>query len=87
MLAAGGCTLWGPDYNDPPQTAPTAWRSRDTYASIGSVPVPEMAWWGRFRDPLLQQLVDKALDRNNDIQAAVGGVYKARAILQQIQMN
>ncbi len=86
-LTLSGCTLWGPDYTDPPKSAPATWRSKDAYASIGSMPVPEMAWWGRFRDPLLQQLVDKALDRNNDIQSAVGGVYKAKAILQQIQMN
>jgi outer membrane protein, multidrug efflux system len=86
-LALGGCTLWGPDYSDPPEAAPTAWRSRDAYAAIRHAPVPEMAWWNKFRDPLLQHLVDKALDRNNDIQSAVGGVYKARAILQQIQMN
>lgn len=86
-LALGGCSFWGPDYRQPPAGAPGAWRSGDIYASIGTERVPEMAWWGKFRDPLLQQLVGKALEQNNNIQSAVGGIYKARAVLQQIQMN
>ncbi|WP_139555930.1 efflux transporter outer membrane subunit [Methylotetracoccus oryzae] len=82
-----GCSLWGPDYQEPQNQAPGAWRSQDAYAKIGAERIPEMAWWNKFRDPLLQQLVDKALERNNNIQSAVGGVYKAKAILQQIEMN
>ena len=85
--ALSGCSLWGPDYQEPQSQAPGAWRTTDAYAKIGAEPIPEMAWWNKFRDPLLQQLVDKALERNNNIQSAVGGVYKAKAILQQIEMN
>lgn len=85
--ALSGCSVWGPDYQSPQSQAPVAWRSQDAYAKIGAERIPEMAWWTRFRDPLLQQLVDKALAQNNNIQSAVGGVYKAKAILQQIEMN
>lgn len=87
ITALGGCAFWGPDYQKPPDTAPGAWRSKDAYASIGAERIPEMAWWNRFRDPLLPQLIDQALARNNNIQSAIGGVFKARAILQQIEMN
>lgn len=86
-IALSGCSVWGPDYQQPPGNTPVGWRSKDAYASIGAEPLPEMAWWGKFRDPLLQQLVDKALTQNNNIQSAIGGVYKAKAILQQIEMN
>ena len=83
----GGCSVWGPDYQKPQTDAPKRWRSTDAYARMGGEKIPAMAWWNKFRDPLLLKLVDTALDRNNNIQSAVGAVFKARAILQQIQMN
>lgn len=83
----GGCSVWGPDYQAPSSEAPGAWRSKDPYAAMVAARVPEMAWWNKFRDPLLQRLVDKALAQNNNIQSAIGGVFKAKAILQQIEMN
>jgi outer membrane protein, multidrug efflux system len=85
--ALGGCSIWGPDYQKPEDRPPAAWRSGDPYTLMGAQKLPEMAWWNKFRDPLLQELVDKALAQNNNIQSAVGGIYKAKAILQQIQMN
>lgn len=86
-IALNGCSIWGPDYQEPDPHAPSTWRSRDVYASIGAERIPEMAWWSRFEDPLLVRLIDQALARNNNIQSAIGGVFKARAILQQIEMN
>jgi len=86
-LILNGCSVWGPDYRKPKTDAPNGWRSADAYARMGAERIPEMAWWNKFRDPLLPRLVDTALDRNNNIQSAVGAVFKARAILQQIQMN
>ena len=87
ILLAGGCAVRGPDYQPPKEIAPGGWRSTDVFARIGGEKIPEMAWWSRFRDPLLLALVDKALERNNTIQSAIGAVYKAKAILLQIQMN
>lgn len=87
LLSLAGCGIWGPDYQPPAIAAPTAWPSRDPYVSMGAARIPEMAWWNRFGDPQLQQLVDRALARNNNIQSAIGAVFKARAMLQQIQMN
>lgn len=86
-LLLAGCSVWGPDYKAPPQDAPGRWHSADALTLIGAKPVPELAWWKNFKDPLLQALIDKALERNNNIQSAVGGVFKARAILEQILMN
>ncbi|MFO1417995.1 MAG: efflux transporter outer membrane subunit [Methylotetracoccus sp.] len=82
-----GCAVWGPDYQDPATQTPPVWRSKDAYASISAKPLPEMAWWDKFHDPQLQRLIDKALEQNNNVQAAIGSIYKARAILQQIHMN
>lgn len=82
-----GCALWGPNYEKPDARPPADWRSHDQYTLIGADKIPEMAWWGKFKDPLLNKLVDRALENNNNIQAAIGSIYRARAILQQVLMN
>ncbi len=87
MLWLSGCAVWGPDYEHPSTDAPKGWHTQDPYALGGATKLPEMAWWNKFSDPLLGQLVDRALERNNTVQSALGNVFKAKAILQQIEMN
>jgi len=54
--------------------APTAWR--DGKSDGGEVPV---AWWQGFGDPVLTQVVEKALANNVDIAIAAARVEEARA--------
>ena len=82
-----GCAIWGPDYEKPTVDQPKQWESKDSRATISAKQITEMAWWGKYHDPLLLKLVQQALDQNNSIQSAIGTIYKTRAILQQIQMN
>jgi NodT family efflux transporter outer membrane factor (OMF) lipoprotein len=43
----------------------------------------DAAWWSRFGDPILTELVGKALDQNLDIAQSVARVTQARAGLRQ----
>lgn len=87
LLCYSGCAIWGPDYEKPKLETPSDWKSRDSYSRTGAIPLPEMAWWQKMKDPVLDDLVTRSLQQNNTVQAAIGGVFKARAILQQIQMR
>jgi outer membrane protein, multidrug efflux system len=87
VVSLSGCAIWGPDYETPKVETPEAWKSEDQYAKLGGTALPEMAWWQKMHDPVLDDLVARALVQNNNVQAAVGAVFKARAILQQIQMR
>ena len=87
FLSLTGCALFGPDYESPKTEAPDQWTSKDRYARIGGTPLPEMAWWQKLGDPVLDDLVKRTLINNNNVQAAIGNVFKARAILEQIQMR
>lgn len=87
MLALSGCAIWGPNYEKPKIDIPKRWSSTDLRAKISGEKISELAWWNKYHDPLLPRLVDKALERNNTIQSAIGTIYKTKAILQQIQMN
>ena len=71
-----GCTV-GPNYSRPTAAVP------DRYAQAASQAGPtdaELAlWWGRFGDPLLDELVNRAIARNLDVQTAAARIREARA--------
>lgn len=80
-----GCMV-GPDYDRPALASPPAFMGAAAVAartapdaSIGS----DEAWWSRFGDPVLTDLVGKALDQNLDIAQSIARVTQARAGLRQ----
>jgi len=84
MLAVTGCNL-GPDYKRPKTAAepnehyqwlPAGW-------SEANEPNGSSRWWQSFNDPVTNDLVDKALQNNTDLKAAVAGVERSVALLAQ----
>uniref|UniRef100_A0A832EJ77 Efflux transporter outer membrane subunit n=1 Tax=Desulfacinum infernum TaxID=35837 RepID=A0A832EJ77_9BACT len=60
-----GCAV-GPDYKRPPVEAPTRWRFDATEArDLANTP-----WWKHFQDPVLDQLIQIALEENKDLRVA-----------------
>lgn len=87
FLNLSGCAIWGPNYEKPQLETPDNWKSKDSLARIDGVPLPEMAWWDRFKDPVLNDLIKRALVQNNSVQAALGNIFQAKGILHQIEMR
>ncbi len=84
ILLLAGCAV-GPDYRRPDLGAevPGTWSAhRDTTAVTAWDPAVAEAgrWWTAFGDATLDSLVDTALRRNNDLQAAASRVVQARAL-------
>ena len=86
MAAAllAGCTV-GPDYARPPLSveAPETFAADTTSladAALDTLPVPDR-WWTAFGDTTLNRLVDQALARNQNLQAATARVLESRAVL------
>ena len=79
-LAATGCAV-GPHtpYAAPATSVPTQWQFATGEATQRGV-APLTPWWTGFNDPVLSQLIDQALLRNNDLAAA--GIRVRRAQLQ-----
>lgn len=72
-LALSGCTV-GPVYQTPQETLP------DRYSLL--VPVPDAAdrvWWRAFQDPVLDQLVERALSESLSLAQAQQRIYEAEA--------
>ena len=78
VMAASGCTTVGPDYHPPTVEVPATWVEAGGARSLRDQ-AGLRAWWRAFDDPLLERLVDQALDRNQDLDIALARLRQARA--------
>src|SRR5260370_23493956 len=81
-----GCKV-GPNYGKPVVPVPTAYHGPndnppDQAASFGDLP-----WWQVFHDPVLQDLIRRALKQNYDLQTVTEIITQARAQLMIIRSN
>lgn len=71
-----GCMV-GPDYQRPEVPVPGAFR----YEPKAAAQSPDVEWWKRFGDPVLDAYIIEALEHNGNLQAAVANVEQAAGIL------
>ncbi|MGV8918435.1 MAG: efflux transporter outer membrane subunit [Pseudomonas sp.] len=83
VLALAACAV-GPDYKTPVQ-APAKVES----AAKGSYDRShiETVWWGQFDDPILNQLVTKALQDNRDLRVSFARLKAARAVRDEVAIS
>jgi multidrug efflux system outer membrane protein len=74
-----GCAV-GPDYERPDMALPNAY----TEANVGDAPAVRADWWKLYGDPILDQLVAAALERNADVRLAVARIEEADANLRVV---
>jgi NodT family efflux transporter outer membrane factor (OMF) lipoprotein len=69
------CTV-GPDYRPPEPGVPPSWSA----ARAGTDGGRETTWWYGFRDPVLEGLIDTALQDNMDVRIATARLAEAEAL-------
>ena len=74
----------GPDYKAP-ETAPAVLRNADS--EVFTAASPEADWWRQFEDPVLDQLVARALSANLDVRVALARVAEARALFTDTRLD
>jgi multidrug efflux system outer membrane protein len=72
-LTAGGCTLT-PDYERPDLDVPQGY----VQPALPGESIANVDWWELFRDPQLQELIEKALEENKDVGVALARIFEAR---------
>ncbi len=78
LLLLGGCAV-GPDYVVPAAHGlPMRWHHATGEPSVATTALGE--WWRDLRDPLLDQLMTRAVDGNLDVAAAKAKIRAARAL-------
>ncbi|WP_460418190.1 efflux transporter outer membrane subunit [Pseudomonas sp. microsymbiont 2] len=84
-LALSACTL-GPDFHKPAPSAPATWPELQEKAAPSqpqSTPL-EARWWETFHDAQLTALIQRAVDRNLDLQIATSRLMQSRALRMSI---
>ena len=86
-LALAACAV-GPDYAAP--ATPSA--ATGPFVAANSPAVQPLApvqgdWWRLYKDPVLDGLIQDALDHNTDVRAAVARLAKARASLKEVKVD
>ncbi|MDA8139556.1 MAG: efflux transporter outer membrane subunit [Desulfobacteraceae bacterium] len=80
-IALCGCPAVGPDYVKPEVEQPKAWHSKlDNGLSATAMSTEALArWWTTLNDPVLSELMTRAMSGNLDLQGAQARVREARA--------
>ncbi|RFA28988.1 RND transporter [Alkalilimnicola ehrlichii] len=78
-LAVAGCVTVGPDYQARDFDLPEQWPEHHLLDEADTTDWLE--WWQRFEDPVLNQLVGRALDDNLEIRLQAARIEEARARL------
>jgi multidrug efflux system outer membrane protein len=79
ILALLGCTV-GPNYQRPLNPLPAQYAASETPATVANGPLVR-GWWKLFQDPLLDDLVERALRNNPDILLASARIEESAALL------
>ena len=79
LAALAGCTTVGPDYKRPEMALPDEFPVSSSKED-SSIPA---GWWALYRDPLLNELVGSAWDRNADARFAAARVQEAEALARE----
>jgi len=77
LLLAGGCTV-GPNYEKPDFPVSPTWKEAQQ-SGFDSRSSDLARWWSTFNDPLLDSLVERAVESNLDLRVAEARIREARA--------
>jgi outer membrane protein TolC len=78
MFLIAGCSV-GPNYQKPDTAVPGTWNEAPQ-SGIDTRSSPLSKWWTEFNDPLLNALVERAVQSNLDIRLAEARIRESRAL-------
>lgn len=97
LLAAGvamgltGCVTVGPDYKIPENAVVNKTEANSDFASGRNKAFTQNAlpnnWWRLYDDPVLNDLIEKALVTNADLRVAAANLARARAVVEEVEMG
>lgn len=81
IATLSACTAVGPDHAAPDHAVPDRWQQASRYESLfGSAsPAALSQWWQQLHDPLLSELVERALQASPDLHSAQARLRGSRA--------
>ncbi len=71
VMLQSGCFKIGPDYIKPQIDIPKEWRLAEHNSAKSST---SLVWWEQFSDPVLNQLINEAVQNNLDLKVAYASI-------------
>ena len=78
VVVMAGCAPVGPDYQSPEPDMPAQWQTQSGQTTQ-SEHLESLPWWRLFRDPALENLIQRAQQANLDLRIAEARVREVRA--------
>jgi multidrug efflux system outer membrane protein len=85
LAAPPAALAFGPHFQPPVQAPVALQNAAPETVALGAA--PEAAWWGVFEDPVLNDLVKRALTGNLDLKMAEARLHQARALFKDRQLD
>lgn len=82
-----GCSIWSPDYVKPAIDTPSRWAYFESESLAAENNLAYTAWWQKFNDPVLNQLIESGLINNNSIGQAYGNLEQAKGQLKAVELS
>lgn len=82
VLALGGCSSVGPDYQTPQLKLPASYSQAAPLGPAGAPVAQRQDWWLALQDARLAALMNRMFSSNPDLQLAAARLQQARAVQQ-----
>jgi multidrug efflux system outer membrane protein len=80
LFILSGCAV-GPDYQMPSSELGDSFAREDNaYYQKGATPV---TWWKSFKDPVLTELIERAVKDNHDVRVSLSRINQSRAVARE----
>lgn len=79
MAGLSGCASVGPDYTSPQTAIPAQWTAAKGAEAATGADAVLIHWWQTLNDPLLNNLIERAVAGNRDLAQAEARIREARA--------
>lgn len=86
-LSLAGCQVLGPFYSRPEPQVPTQYTDGQASQMTQEQQLALQQWWTLFNDSQLNQLVETALAKNNNLQSAIARIEEADAFARESGSN
>lgn len=83
VLLSGCQSIW-PDYSRPKLDVPVQYSEATNQAKDAAQAQVSNTWWTLYQDPILNDLVTKALQNNTDIKLSVARIEEADAVMREV---
>lgn len=87
LVLLTACGMFSNNYVKPSVVTPLQWSDNQllVHSTESNFSVASLAWWKKFNDPQLNQLIESALANNNDIGQATVNIQTAQDALSVVQ--